>query len=104
MSKSRILQCHKVLRARLRDLNLQSYDDGRRMLGVTAAEITLVLGRKYKLTYYACDYLPGRDIVVAAFLNRSNFLCGEGYSAGYLITEKNKVIYMSQKKLWDFGF
>lgn len=104
MSQSRLLQCHKLLKAKLRALRLRTYADAQRMLGHTTPEAATILGRTYKLTYYADVYPPNDDIVVAVFLTRPRFPCDEGYSSAYRITQNNEIKYMSQKQQWAFGF
>ena len=101
---TRLLQCHKVLKRRLRSLGLQTYADAEKLLGQDAVDTSEVMGRTYKLTVRADHYPSEDEIVVAAFLGRGGFPCGEGYSCGYLVQRDAAPRYLSQKQLWAFGY
>jgi hypothetical protein len=102
--RRRLLTCHKLLKRRLRSLGLRAYADAENLVGQDAVDTTEVMGRSYKLTIRADEFPPDGDIVVAAFLGKRGFPCGEGYSCGYLVKRQGAPRYLSQKKLWTYGY
>ena len=105
---SRLFKAHRILKGKLFSLGIKSYAAAEEFARTPEKDLPRerieIDQAVYELSYFVGVYPPENEIVVAAYLTRKRFLCGEGFSAGISYKQEGAIKYFSQKQLWEFGF